>query len=739
LAADGQWRFPRGRKVPEKYFQAVLQFEDRRFYLHPGVDPLAIVRAARQNLSAGRIKSGGSTITMRLARLTGGSGRRTVSRKIRETLLALKIELRYSKREILEHFAASAPFGSNLVGIDAASWFYFGRNPEDLSWSEACFLAVLPKSPSLVASPDGMENIRKKRDLLLERLHRRGFIDELQLKLALKERLPSGFRPLPGEAEHLLQTLANDGKAKTPFRSYVDYELQRRVTARAEIYGEKLLNQGIRNLAAVVIDNRLGAVVAYVGNIGAGRNFDSGQFVDVVQSPRSTGSILKPFLYAAMLQEGFITPEMLIPDIPTRYQGFRPKNFDRQFRGAVRARQALAWSLNVTAVRMLYQYGIPRFKNLLASWGMSTLFRPADDYGLSLILGGAEGKLLEIASIYAGIGRRAMGLKGAGEKVRLLQDEKPRTTGLSRLSPGAAYLTLEALTEVNRPDEEGFWRNFSSSRWVAWKTGTSFGLKDAWAVGVTPNYTVGVWAGNADGEGRPEITGVAAAAPFMFEVIALLDTGGEIRPPYRELKRVEICADSGCLPGDLCTKKIIWLPRESHFDRGCAFHQLIHLDPSGKYRVDSRVESVANMRPRVWFVLPPVQEYYYRAHHPEYRPLPPFKGERVQEVEVAEGTRVMNLIYPEPGTTVYIPVDLNGQPGEVVLEAVHRQPGAVIHWHLDEKYLAITRYFHQVTCNPPPGEHVLVLVDNEGRRLVRPFTVISRGEAGSRMAAGEHR
>ncbi|MDI6849559.1 MAG: penicillin-binding protein 1C [Candidatus Saccharicenans sp.] len=739
LAADGQWHFPRDRKVPDKYFQAVLQFEDRRFYLHPGVDPVAMVRAAWQNLKAGRIKSGGSTITMQLARLTIGSGRRTVGRKLKESLLALKIELRYSKREILELFASNAPFGRNLVGLDAASWFYFGRHPEDLSWAEACFLAVLPKNPGLAADENGMSNIRRKRNRLLEKLRRRGLIDEINLKLALSEPLPAGLRPVPREAEHLLETLAKDGRVKTPFRSFIKAELQRRIAARAEVYGEKLLNRGIRNLAAVVIDNRKGAVVAYVGNVGAHRNFDSAQFVDVVQSPRSTGSILKPFLYAAMLQEGFITPEMLIPDIPTRYQGFRPKNFDRQFRGAVSARRALAWSLNVTAVRMLHDFGIPRFKNLLAGWGMSTLFRPADDYGLSLILGGAEGKLLEIASIYAGIGRQAMGLEGAGEKIKLLQDEKSQTTRLARLSRGAAYLTLEALTEVNRPDEEGFWRNFSSSRWVAWKTGTSFGLKDAWAVGVTPNYTVGVWAGNADGEGRPEITGVAAAAPFLFEALALLDTGGEIPLPDRYLKRVEICADSGYLPGDLCPKKTIWLPAENYFDRGCAFHQLVHLDPSGRYRVDSRVESVAKMRHQSWFVLPPVQEYYYRAYHPEYKPLPPFKSGRAREAEVAEGARVMNLIYPEPGTAVYIPIDLDGRPGEVVLEAVHRQPGAVIHWHLDEEYLASTKHFHQVTCNPPPGEHVLVLVDNEGRRLARAFTVISRGEAGSRKVADSSR
>jgi len=736
LASDGQWRFPRESTIPEKYYRAVLQFEDRRFYLHPGVDPMAIVRAAWQNLMAGEVRSGASTITMQVARLAGGSGRRTLGRKIKETLLALKLEARYSKKEILGLFAANAPFGSNLVGIEAASWFYFGRSPEDLSWAEACFLAVLPKNPNLVSGEQGWPALRAKRDRLLQRLRNRGLIDEVELSLAVAESLPSGLRPVPRQAEHLLDSLARDPARKTPFRSFIRSDLQRRLSLAAESYGEKLLNRGIRNLAAVIIDNRKGAVVAYVGNIGLDRNFDTAQYVDVARSPRSTGSILKPFLYASMLQEGLITSEMLIPDIPTRYEGFRPKNFDRRFRGAVPARTALAWSLNVPAVRMLHQFGIPRFKNTLTSWGMSTLFRPADDYGLSLILGGAEGQLLEITSIYAGMGRLALGLEGAARKIRLLQDEKPVTTGLRDLSRGAAYLTLEALTEVNRPDEEGYWRNFSSARWVAWKTGTSFGLKDAWAIGVTPNYTVGVWAGNADGEGRPEITGLAAAAPFLFEVLGFLDTGGEIPRPGQALKPVLVCADSGYLAGELCPKKTTWLPVESHFDRGCSFHQLVHLDPSGKFRVDSRVESVARMRSEAWFVLPPAQEYYYRPHHPEYRPLPPFKKNQGIEVEVADGARVMNLLYPEPGTAVYVPIELDGQPGEVVLEAVHRQEGAVIHWHLDEDYLVSTRHFHRVSVNPVPGEHVLVLVDGEGRRLVRRFTVIGRGEPARTGKAG---
>ncbi|MBP6909757.1 MAG: penicillin-binding protein 1C [Candidatus Saccharicenans sp.] len=727
-AADGQWRFPRGKKIPEKYFKAVLEFEDRRFYLHPGVDPLAVVRAVWQNLKAGEVKSGASTITMQLARLAEKNSRRTFGQKIEEATLALRLEFHFSKKEILSLFAEQAPFGRNVVGINAASWFYFGRSPEDLSWAEACFLAVLPKNPSLAAQSEGLPKLKLKRDRLLWKIWQHGYLPELEYRLALSEPVPASLKPVPRDCQHLLETLANDRGRKTPFNSFINYDLQRRLNLAAEAYGEKLLNRGLRNLAVVVIDNKKEAVTAYIGNIGSGRNFDSAQYVDIAQSPRSTGSLLKPFLYGLMLQEGWLSPEMLVPDIPTRYEGFRPKNFDRQFRGAVPARTALAWSLNVPAVRLLHQYGIAKFKNKLSRWGMNTLFRPAEDYGLSLILGGAEGKLLEITSMYAEMGRRAMGVKSGGSKIRLLRDEEKILSGLRELSSGAAYLTLLALTEVNRPDEEGFWRNFSSARWVAWKTGTSFGLKDAWAVGVTPNYTIGVWAGNADGEGRPEITGLAAAAPFLFEVLGLLDTGGEITAPPGSLKRIEVCQDSGYLATELCSKKSSWVPAESHFDQACLYHQLVHLDQLGKNRVDSRFESVARMKHQSWFVLPPVQEYYYRTWHPDYRPLPPLRSGKNNQVDVADGSRIMNLVYPEPGTAVFIPVDLDGQPQEVVFEAVHRQKEAVIHWHLDENYLTTTRHFHKIVLNPPAGEHRLILVDGEGRRLVRQFKVMGKAE-----------
>ncbi len=736
-APDGQWRFPRGERVPDRFFQVLLQYEDRRFYAHPGVDPLAVARALRTNLKSGRVRSGASTITMQLVRLSRKNRPRTVWEKAKEAVLALRLELRSSKREILSLFAAHAPFGGNVVGIDAASWMYFGRSPERLSWAEAAYLAVLPRDPGLVASAEGRRRLLEKRNSLLDRLRAKGTISALECRLSLAEPAPDGLRPVPRDAPHLLETLAADaakpGGRPTPFRSFIEADLQRAAVRVVEAQGEKLFNRGVRNLAAVVIDNRTAAVVAYVGNVGLDRKAECGQSVDILVRPRSTGSILKPFLFAAMVQEGGIAPQTLVADTPVRFEAFRPENFDRRYRGAVPARTALAWSLNVPAVRELREFGVPRLENRLRRWGMTTLDRAPEDYGLTLILGGAEGKLLEVASLYSKMAQLAMGAEGGGREVRLLRDEPPAPSKMRDLGAGAAYLTVDALTEVNRPDEEGFWRNFSSSKWLAWKTGTSFGLRDAWAVGVTPNYTIGVWAGNADGEGRPELTGLLAAAPVLFELLGTVDGGGAIDRPRIGLKTIQVCRDSGFLATALCPAVTAWVPTESHFDRMCVFHRPVSLDASGRFRVDSRCQPVDTMRHEAWFVLPPVQEYYYRADHPEYRPLPPWLpgcGGGGGEALAEGGAQVMNLIYPEPETSVFIPVDLDGRQGEVVFEAAHRQADATIYWAIDDRFVASTRRFHQVSVAPEPGDHVLILTDGDGRRLVRPFRVIGAARHG---------
>jgi len=726
-AGDDQWRFPWTETVPRRFFQVLVQYEDRRFFVHHGVDTVAMTRALIQNIRRGRVVSGGSTLTMQVVRLSRKGKHRTLPEKILESVLAIRLELSLSKAEILALYAANAPFGGNIVGIDAASWFYFGRNPEQMSWSESAFLAVLPNNPGLMSSPEKRSLLRAKRDRLLRRLRRSGYLSSLQLDLALAEPMPQGMRPVPRLAPHLLETLIARHNGRTPlFRSGIQTDLQQDLTTLLEEESAKLSARNIRNAALLVIDNRTNDVAAYVGNTGLDRPGEFGQHVDLIPSRRSTGSILKPFLYAAMLQEGGLTPRTLVPDVPTHYSGFIPENYDRRFRGAVPARDALAWSLNVPAVKMLQQYGIPRFHSILRRYGLTTLDRPPGSYGLTLILGGAEGTLFEITGLYAKLAQLALGAKSGGSEVRLTADEpaRPSSMALAGLGRGAAYLTLEALTNVNRPDEEGFWKNFSSSKWVAWKTGTSYGLRDAWAVGVTPAYTVGVWAGNADGQGNPEISGLAAAAPILFATINRLETRGVIRKPRGSFQRLTVCRDSGLLASELCPRLEVDVPIESHFNRICTYHQWIHLDPSRQFRVDSTCESVERMTHESRLVLPPVMEFYYRKYHPDYRPLPPFRGDCGGALQAESGRRVMNLIYPEPNTSVYIPIDLDGRPGWVIFEAVHREYQSTIYWHLDENYLGSTRDFHQITLRPAPGEHRLTLVDDSGRRIERSFRVL---------------
>jgi penicillin-binding protein 1C len=726
LAADEQWRFPRLDAVPNRFFQALLQYEDRRFYLHLGIDPLAIARAMLKNIKQRRIVSGGSTLTMQVIRIARKNRRRTYLEKIREMILALRLELSSSKQEILTLYAANAPFGGNIVGIDAAAWFYFNRSPEALSWAEAAFLAVLPNDPGLIATAKKRQALQNKRDRLLQRLFQKKRLSRLEYSLALAELPPSGPRAVPHLAPHLLDTLTAQKPGQRLFFTFVRSHLQEILSRIIQANGERLLANNIRNLAALVIDNRQGTVMAYVGNISREHSIEHGQNVDMLQSPRSTGSILKPFLYAAMLHEGGLTPATLIADSPMYFAGYIPENFDRRFRGAVSAREALAWSLNIPAIRMLQQFGIPRFYNLLKKWGMSTLTRAPGGYGLTLILGGAEGTLYEVTGMYARLAQLALGDAGKRSEIRLLENDALLPSRMNDLGPAAAYLTLEALTEVNRPDAESFWRQFNSSKWVAWKTGTSFGLRDAWSVGVTPAFTIGVWAGNADGEGNPDLTGLSTSAPVLFEILQTLDTGGAIPPPNLWLQDIKVCRDSGFLASDLCPLATVSMPRESHFQQVCPYHQLAHLDLNRRFRVDSSCESIKNMVHEVWFVLPPVQEYYYRRYHPEYRTLPAFRKDCAGYSQVESGKQVMSLVYPDVKTAVYIPIDLDGKPGQVVFEAIHRRPETTIYWHMDDRYLTATRQFHQISLTPGPGEHLLVLIDQDGRRLERRFRVLNR-------------
>ena len=348
VASDGQWRFFPTDSVPEKFRVAITTYEDKRFYRHFGVDPLALGRAVRQNLAAGRITSGASTLTMQTIRLSRGGKPRTFREKFVEMVLATRLELRCSKDEILALYASHAPFGGNVVGLESAAWYYFGRSAAQLSWAECAMLAVLPNSPSLIHIRRNRERLREKRDGLLDRIWHDGRIDSLTCALAKQEHLPDAPEPMPMEAMYLLGKMREGS-----LRSTLDYDLQSRVNDLARRYNKRYRGNKINNMAIVVMDVGSGEVLAYVGNVYDPADRTEGTSVDVIPAPRSSGSVLKPLLYAAMLDNGTALPAMLFPDVPTYYRDFTPHNYNRTFDGAVPADRVVERSLNVPSVRKI--------------------------------------------------------------------------------------------------------------------------------------------------------------------------------------------------------------------------------------------------------------------------------------------------------------------------------------------------------------------------------------------------
>ena len=734
IADDEQWRFPAPDSIPFKFKKSLLVFEDEYFYFHPGVNPFSIVRAGFQNFKAGKVVRGGSTITMQVARMYCQNSKRNVFQKIVEMFLALKLEFVSSKEEILIMHVANAPFGGNVVGLDAASWRYFGRKPHQLSWAESACLAVLPNAPGLIYPGRKNTALLKKRNFLLHKLAQKNIIDAQTLELALMEPLPDKARSIPQFAPHLLHRLGRDNTGEK-IRSSIDYDLQRRVNGIIDKHSLQLSANQIFNAACIVINVSANKVVAYVGNTKAKDDRLHGNDVDVIEAYRSSGSILKPLLFASMLNDGELLPTQLIADVPTFMGSYTPKNFNLTYDGAVPAKKALERSLNIPAVRMLSEYGVEKFHYSLRKAGLRSINNAADYYGLSLVLGGAEVSLEEISAVYSGFARTLLHYKQSDRRYFKNDFQRPSfyskdlyETGQESekpfyLSAASVYFTFDALLELNRPENETGWEYYSSSKKIAWKTGTSFGFKDAWAVGVSPDYVIGVWVGNADGEGRPGLTGISAAAPVLFDVLDVLPLNKKwFDAPLDECEEIAVCHHSGFRASRYCEKiDTILAPAIGLNTDPCPFHELVHLDSTEMYRVNSACYPPGKMVHKKWFVLPPVMEWYYRQHHPEYMSLPPY----LDQCALNAKQNVMEFIYPKSDADIYVPVDLQGNRSEVVIKVAHRFPEKQIFWHLDQKYLGTTQTFHQMPVLEEQGTYKLSLIDEDGNVLERRIRFIS--------------
>ena len=713
IASDGQWRFPPRNTTPEKIKECLITFEDKHFYHHWGVNPFAIGRAFYQNVKNKRIVSGGSTLTMQTIRLARNESR-TFREKLIEMIWATRLEFRASKEEILSMYISHAPFGGNVVGLDAAAWRYFGHSADDLSWAESAMLAVLPNAPAMIHLSKGRKTLLDKRNRLLKQLLEKKTIDSSTYELAISEPLPDEPHPLPQIAPYLVSRFYQERNGEYS-RSTINKGIQTQIEDLAERWSNEFRRSDIRNLAILVIDIPSNQVVAYCGNVHFDRK-QGGNQVDVIQAPRSTGSILKPFLYYAMLQEGSLLPDMLLPDVPVNINGFTPQNFSMQFEGAVPASEALARSLNIPAVTMLQRYGVPKFHSFLQQIGLKTINRSSSHYGLSLILGGAEATLWDVTNAYAMMGRSLLQLPQ--RSCSLLLPTSRITESTDPFQPGAVWQTFDALKEVNRPEEID-WKSIPSMQTIAWKTGTSYGFRDAWAVGVTPRYAVGVWVGNATGEGKPGLVGAQTAGPVLFDIFNLLPSSSWFTRPAGIFVEAEVCRKSGHLKGRFCdeTDTLLVLPAGLRTE-ACPYHHLVTLSANESQRI---YENCANTEPTLqksWFTLPPVWEWYYKQHHPEYKPLPPFKA------GCGEDTfQPMQFIYPPMNARIKLPKQLDGSKGFLTVELAHNNPNATVFWHLDETYQAQTQDFHKISLQPAAGKHSLTAVDGEGNTISTTFFV----------------
>ncbi len=721
IAQDGQWRFPQTDSLPHRFKTALLCFEDEYFNYHWGVNPVSVSKALFKNIRSGKVVRGGSTLTQQVIRLSRENRQRTYFEKLTEMILATRLEFRHSKTEILSLYAAHAPFGGNIVGLEMASWRYFGVSPQQLSWGQSATLAVLPNAPSLIFPGKNQEILKEKRDNLLTKLYNKNIIDQETYELALAESLPQKPHKLPQITPHLLTFSAKKKEGKR-IRTTIKSSLQEKVNQIVSDYYQNYSQSEVYNMAALVVDVKTRNILAYVGNTPTDDTHQKD--VDIVHAPRSTGSVLKPMLYAAMLHEGELLPQQFVPDVPTQFSGYSPQNFSNTFEGAVSADMALAKSLNVPFVWLLQQFGIYRFYDLLQKMQLSDIKKHPDYYGLSVILGGAESNLWDLTRAYTNLAdelntfsKKQAYRNKEFQNLRYDLSEEPANFGefthhIPPLRAGALWEMFSAMKEVNRPTEDVAWRYYQSSRKVAWKTGTSFGNKDAWAIGVTPEFVVGVWVGNATGEGRPTLTGASFAAPVMFDVFNALPSSSWFSKPYDDLKEISVCEVSGFLAKEECPKKKILSNVTTKEHRICPYHKVVHLDLEERFQVNASCQSLDKMVSKAWFVLPPVMEWYYKMNHINYRTLPPFRDDCLK----SENIKTLDFVYPKHNSVIYVAKNFGGEVQPFVAKAVNGS--GEVFWYLNETFLGTTDFFHEMNIHTPKGQHFLRIINTKGDEKV---------------------
>lgn len=721
VSAEQQWCLPLSGTVPEQFAVCVRLYEDEYFRWHPGFNPVSLLKALVSNVKSGQIKRGASTIPMQVMRMRNRHAKRNFINKSLEIVYALKYDMLHSGEDIIKDWAQIAPFGGNTIGLSAAALRYFGRTPEQLSWAECAMLAVMPNSPASTHLNLNRQILLSKRNFLLKKLYHSGYFDKEDLDIYLEEDLPDEMKPIPQHAFHFLQFVKNTSKADHVFHSTIQLDIQKRLNDILHLEATFLKLDDIHNIAAVVIDIERNELVAYTGNVYDARL--GHHYVDVAQALRSYGSLLKPLLYAHTLENNWFLPKELVADIPTSIGDFRPMNFDRKFRGAVRLDEMLIQSLNVPAVRVLNTTGHESFYDLIRRLDIAGINKGADHYGLSIILGGGESTLWDLCRIYKGFARNYKSLPYPFNPVRFLKESKDtKPKDVIEFSASTIHAMTESLADLTRPREEKSWDRYTTDKKIAWKTGTSYGHKDAWALGYNSKYMVGVWVGNETGEGRHDLTGITKAAPVMFKIFNALPANQWFSqsPQYKNKEIISVCRESGKMAGPLCKyRDTRFVERASFRFAQCNFHEKVLLNGNNHLIADACRDGAS--KSDTAFVLPAYMEYYYKVAHPEYKGMP------LSDVSCSPVKGGLKVIYPQEGLKVFLPRTQEMERNQLIATAYHHNNDATLYWFYDEQYMCATTSVkgHQCIGALPPGRHVLTIADQWGNTDKVSFEIIS--------------
>lgn len=708
LSPDEKWRIPvRIAEVDPDYLTALFAREDQRFYYHPGVDPLAIGRSLVINLMARRMVTGGSTISMQLAKLCEPRPR-SLSAKLREAGQAFRFEARMAKTEILERYLELLPFGGNIEGIESASLAFFGHRADSLSEAEIAFLLAVPQNPgSRRPCPQNRKRLATGVERVSRMLVKKGVWTEAQAESAMQAPLPLQARPFPRDALHAADYIAARTSAAR-VRSTIRRDVQHQAESALARYRDEFAMMGIFNAAAVVLGPE-GEVAAAVGNFDYWDAEHGGQVAGFA-APRSPGSAAKPFIYATAIDQGLVLPDYLSADIPRRFGEYAPINYDRRFRGLIRLEEALSFSLNLPFIELLDKVGVARMMDLMRRGGVSTLSDEPGRYGLSLAVGGCELRLDELTSLYGALNHGGETRPLAWTREEVAAEKPSRNTRL--FSPGAAWLTRQALRRRDRPDFPGR-PGVSAPTGIFWKTGTSAHHRDAWALGGAGPWTAGVWAGNFDARPSSYIIGGDRAAPALFDLLSGLDRGARsLDPPTPDLVMIETCAFSGRPAGRFCPeRRRAWALRD-HLPAGlCPYHVEYEIDSASGLRVNPICRGSRETVKRPMVVLPASVRRWV-ADQTLSAAAPPAWSE---DCEAAGAGDAPSILSPQDRSIFLLVPGRSADEQEIPLEADAGAETDSLHWFVDGKLLASGPADERAWLTPTPGRHEVRVVDAQGR------------------------